>query len=98
MRALAIVVLLAACGPKRPPNAVDADDAIVLIKTNVSDANVFVDGVKTHVDLFSSSLTERRVVFVASGLSAGQHTIRIKVKGTSGRPRVDIDGILVLAP
>lgn len=61
-------------------------------------ANVFIDGVKTHVDLFSTSLSERRVVFMATGLSASQHTIKIKVKGTSGRPRVDVDGILVLAP
>jgi hypothetical protein len=59
-------------------------------------ANVFVDGVKTHVDLYSGSLTERRVVFIASNLSAGQHTIKVKVKGTSGRPRVDIDGFFVL--
>ena len=59
-------------------------------------ANVFVDGVKTHVDLYSSSLVERRVVFMASGLSAGQHTIKIKVKGTYHRPRVDVDGFFVL--
>ncbi|HEY8135821.1 MAG TPA: M4 family metallopeptidase [Candidatus Limnocylindrales bacterium] len=61
-------------------------------------ANVFVDGVKTHVDLYSSSLTERRVVFIASGLAPGQHTLTIKVKGTYKRPRVDVDGVLVLAP
>jgi hypothetical protein len=61
-------------------------------------ANVFIDGVKTHVDLFSSSLTERRVAFIASNLSAGQHTIKIKVKATFGRPRVDVDGVFVLNP
>jgi Zn-dependent metalloprotease len=61
-------------------------------------ANVFVDGVKTHVDLYSISLSERRVVFIATGLSAGPHTIKIKVKATYGRPRVDVDGILVLNP
>ena len=61
-------------------------------------ANVFIDGVKTHVDLYSASLTERRVVFIATGLSNGPHTIKIKVKGTSGRPRVDVDGVLVLDP
>jgi hypothetical protein len=37
-------------------------------------------------------------VFIAAGLSAGQHTIKIKVKATYKRPRVDVDGILVLAP
>jgi hypothetical protein len=39
-----VAIVLGACGPKRPPNGVNADDAIVLIKSNVSDANVFVDG------------------------------------------------------
>ncbi|MEP7378774.1 MAG: M4 family metallopeptidase [Chloroflexota bacterium] len=62
-------------------------------------ANVFVDGVKTHVDLYSATtLSERMVVFIASNLSAGQHTIKIKVKGTYRRPRVDVDGLFVLAP
>ena len=60
-------------------------------------ANVFVDGVKTHVDLYSSTLTERRVVFVAAGLAAGPHTIKIVVRATSGRPRVDVDGFFVLS-
>ena len=61
-------------------------------------ANVFIDGVKTHVDLYSATLSERRVVFMATGLTNGQHTIKIKVKGTYKRPRVDVDGILVLDP
>jgi hypothetical protein len=47
-RALLVIVVavgaVAACGPKRPPSGVDADDAIVRIKSNVPDANVFVDG------------------------------------------------------
>ena len=41
---IALVVALAACGPKRPPGGVGADDAVVQIKSNVADANVFVDG------------------------------------------------------
>ena len=36
--------LLAACGSRQNPGRVDPDDAIVTIKSNVSDANVFVDG------------------------------------------------------
>ena len=59
-------------------------------------ANVFVDGVKTHVDLYSTSLTERKVVFIASTLAPGQHTIKVRVRRTSGRPRVDVDGFFVL--
>ncbi len=39
-----LVAVLAACGPKPAPHGVDADDAIVTIKSNVAEANVFVDG------------------------------------------------------
>ncbi len=62
-------------------------------------ARVFVDGVlRSTVDLYAASFAERRIVFLASGLSAGQHTIKVVVRGTSGRPRVDIDGFVTLAP
>jgi hypothetical protein len=39
-----VVIVLAACGPKRPPGGVNANDAIVTIKSNVAEAGVFVDG------------------------------------------------------
>lgn len=38
------VVLAFACGPKPAPNRVTPDDAIVYFKSNVGDAQVFVDG------------------------------------------------------
>jgi hypothetical protein len=41
---LAIALACTACGARQSPSRVDSDDAIVTIKTNVSDANVFVDG------------------------------------------------------
>jgi hypothetical protein len=44
VKTLAFAVLLAACGARQSGNRVDADDAIVMIKTNVTDANVYVDG------------------------------------------------------
>jgi len=59
---------------------------------------VYLDGQLTRVDLYSASPSERRIVFGASNLAAGQHTLRIVVRGTSGRPRVDVDGFFVLAP
>ena len=59
-------------------------------------ARVYVDGVRTVVDLYASSSSHRRVVFVAANLAAGQHTLKIVVRGTSGRPRVDVDGFFVL--
>ena len=37
-------VLLGACGGRQNTSRVDKDDAIVMIQSNVPDANVFVDG------------------------------------------------------
>jgi hypothetical protein len=60
-------------------------------------AKVYIDGgLMQIVDLHSSTSSLRKIVFVASGLSAGQHTIKIYVNGTTGRPRVDVDGFIVL--
>jgi hypothetical protein len=44
MKAALLVVALAACGPKVGPNGVTADDAIIQVKSNVRDAQVYVDG------------------------------------------------------
>lgn len=44
MKRLALLAVLAACGPKVGPNGVSASDAIVKVKSNVRDAQVFVDG------------------------------------------------------
>jgi hypothetical protein len=49
MRVLGLVVGLAAglagaCGPKPPAGRITRDDAIVLVKSNVRDAQVFVNG------------------------------------------------------
>ncbi|HYI22352.1 MAG TPA: M4 family metallopeptidase, partial [Candidatus Limnocylindrales bacterium] len=61
-------------------------------------AKVYVDNVlRATVDLFAGSVAERRVVFSATGLTAGAHSLRIVVNGTSGRPRVDVNGFAVLA-
>ncbi|HEY1555974.1 MAG TPA: hypothetical protein VGF94_14150 [Kofleriaceae bacterium] len=35
---------LAACGPKPAPNAVTPDEAIVYVRANVREAQVFLDG------------------------------------------------------
>lgn len=46
-RALAaalIVCSLAACGPRTGPNGVTSSDAIVYLKSNVRDAQVYLDG------------------------------------------------------
>jgi hypothetical protein len=60
-------------------------------------ARVFVDGVRVAtVDLYASSNQYRRVVFSKSWTEAGSHTIEIRVLGTSGRPRVDVDAVVVV--
>lgn len=60
-------------------------------------AEVFVDGaLKKTVDLYRASSQARRVVFQWSWASSGPHTVKVRVLGTSGRPRVDIDGFGVL--
>ena len=61
-------------------------------------AKVYIDGVlRTTVDLKSTTAKSSVIVFAADGLAAGPHTIKIYVKGTAGRPRVDVDGFIVLS-
>lgn len=43
-RSLAIAVVLSACGGTQKPGGVDGDDAIVKMKSNVTDAQLYVDG------------------------------------------------------
>jgi hypothetical protein len=42
--ALAITCSLVACGPRIGPNGVTSDDAIVYVKSNVRDAQIYLDG------------------------------------------------------
>jgi hypothetical protein len=45
MRIVLVLVLVLGCGGRQQPSSgVTADDAIFFVKTNVPDANVFVDG------------------------------------------------------
>ena len=60
-------------------------------------ARVIVDGrTVATVDLHSTSRQSRVVVWSRSWTSAGRHTVIIRVLGTRGRPRVDVDGFLVI--
>jgi C1A family cysteine protease len=60
-------------------------------------ANMYVDGnfVQT-IDLYSATRTARVVVFSRYWGSAGTHTVTLKIVGTAGRPRVDVDAIAVV--
>lgn len=56
---------------------------------------VWVDGVKkATIDTYSSTTKYRQVVWAASWPTSGSHKVMLKVLGTSGRPRVDVDAFL----
>jgi hypothetical protein len=60
-------------------------------------ARVYVDGRRVGtVDLYSPTLQTRRAVYTYSWATDGRHRITIRVSGTSGRPRVDVDGFAVV--
>jgi hypothetical protein len=60
-------------------------------------ANVYLDGVLVvTVDPYSATTAYRSVVWTKTWASAGTHTVKIVVVGTSGRPRLDIDAMAVI--
>jgi hypothetical protein len=60
-------------------------------------AEVWVDGVYvTTVDLYYKKERLRRAVFSKSWATSGTHTIEVRVLGTAGRPRVDVDAFLTI--
>jgi hypothetical protein len=60
-------------------------------------ARIYVDGqLAATIDLYRSTLRTRAVVFSKSWTTVAPHTVRVVVVGTSGRPRVDIDGFAIL--
>jgi hypothetical protein len=59
-------------------------------------AQVFVNGVlKATVDLYASTYQNQRVVWTGSWSSSATRSVSIRVLGTSGRPRVDLDAFVV---
>jgi spore germination protein YaaH len=59
-------------------------------------AKVFVDGVVVATIDLRSATQSRMLVFARTWTTSGKHTIKIKVLGTSGRARVDLDAFVVL--
>lgn len=60
-------------------------------------ARIYVDGTyRTTVNLYRSAASSRRVVYRASWSTSGTHTLEMRVVGTSGHPRVDVDVFEVL--
>jgi len=62
-------------------------------------ARVYVDGrVAATVSLYRRTTSPRRIAWSRSWSSTGTHTVVIRVLGTGGRPKVDVDGFAVLGP
>lgn len=62
-------------------------------------AGVFVDGVSAGtVDTYRSPAASRLVVFSRAWPVSAKRTIEIRVAGTPGHPRVDIDAFVILTP
>jgi hypothetical protein len=60
-------------------------------------AEVWVDGTRTAtVDLRAATASSRRLVFATGWDRSGVHTVQVKVLGTAGRPRVDVDGFVAM--
>ena len=58
-------------------------------------AGIFVDGTQVAtVDLYSPTTRVQRVVWVGSWTTAVSRTVTIRVAGTTGRPRIDLDALV----
>ena len=60
-------------------------------------AKVYIDGAYvTTVSQYRSDAAYRRIVWSKSWASSGEHTLKIVVTGTAGRPRIDLDALVVI--
>ena len=67
-----------------------------LKSSNRGKAQIYVNGVlKSTIDLYSATTLKQRIVWSANYATSATRTLTIKVLGTTGRPRVDIDGFIV---
>jgi hypothetical protein len=59
-------------------------------------ARVYINGVYVKsISLYAASAASRRVLFTKSWSSSATRTITIRVSGTTGHPRVDLDAFVV---
>ncbi len=60
-------------------------------------ARVAVDGSRVGlVGLRSSTVRFRKAAFVSAWMPSGSHRISVRVSGTAGHPRVDVDGFVIV--
>jgi len=50
----------------------------------------------TTIDLRRSSAQHRVLVFTRAWATSGKHIMGIRVVGTAGRPRVDVDAFIIV--
>jgi hypothetical protein len=61
-------------------------------------ARLFLDGVYVRtVDLYASQASLRRIFVIVAGPATATHTLEIRVPGTDGRPRIDVDAFQVVS-
>jgi hypothetical protein len=72
--------------------------AFIAKRTAISgQVNIHLDGVKVAtVDLKSGTTAYRQAAWTKTWSTSGTHTVTAVVVGTSGRPRVTLDGIAVV--
>jgi hypothetical protein len=59
--------------------------------------SVYIDGVyRKTIDLRTNTLRHRRVVYALDFGVSGTHTIQLRNLGTSGRPMVSLDAVVIL--
>ena len=59
--------------------------------------SVYIDGVyRKTIDLRTSTLHHRRVVYAIDFGVSGTHTIQLRNLGTSGRPMFSLDAVVIL--
>jgi len=69
---------------------------VVEKNSNRGTVNISVDGgTATAVSTYAAS-PKHRVIVWQKALSVGTHTVKVTNAGTSGRPRVDVDGIMLV--
>ena len=60
-------------------------------------AEILVNGTKVAtVDLYASAYQNQRIVWTKAWSTSAKRTVTIRVLGTSGRPRVDLDAIVTM--
>jgi predicted phage tail protein len=65
--------------------------------STLGSVKVYIDGVyRAAVSEYASSTAWRRMIYVRAFTSLGTHTIKLVCAGTAGRPKINLDALVVL--